>query len=68
MDPRKIKRIVIIAVVLLLALAIGTSCWYTVDEKEQAVVTTFGKAVSYTHLDVYKRQPYAVHGHYARLL
>ena len=60
MDPKKIKRIVILVVVLLLALAVGTSCWYTVDEKQQAVVTTFGKVTDVTEAGIHFKLPLGI--------
>ncbi len=42
-DPVKIRNIVLLAAVAVLVLSIAASCWYTVDDKQQAVVTTFGK-------------------------
>ncbi len=60
MDPRKIKRIVIAAVILLLVIAIGTSCWYTVDEKQQAVVTTFGKVTDVTEAGIHFKLPLGI--------
>lgn len=42
-DGKKVRMFVIIAVIAVIALATASTCWYTVDEKEQAVVTTFGK-------------------------
>ena len=42
-DPAKIRNIVLLAVAAILVLSVAASCWYTVDDKQQAVVTTFGK-------------------------
>ena len=45
----KIKPAVIIAIVLVAVIALASlSCFYTVDDKQQAVVTTFGKVTSIT--------------------
>ena len=60
MEWKKIKRIVILAVVVLLAAAIGTSCWYTVDEKQQAVVTTFGKVTNVTDAGIHFKLPLGI--------
>ena len=41
-DKKKLGRIAVILVVLVAILSVAGSCWYTVDDKQQAVVTTFG--------------------------
>ena len=33
----------IIAVIALLAILVLSTCWFTVNDKQQAVITTFGK-------------------------
>ena len=40
---KKLPKIVLIVVIVLVLLAVVASSWYTVNDKEQAVVTTFGK-------------------------
>jgi len=42
-DPAKLKKIIIVAALILIAVFVASTCWYTVDEQEQAVVITFGK-------------------------
>ena len=60
LEPKKLKRRIILGVVVLLAVAIGTSCWYTVDEKEQAVVTTFGKVTDVTEAGIHFKLPLGI--------
>ena len=60
LEPKKLKRWIILGVVVLLAVAIGTSCWYTVDEKEQAVVTTFGKVTDVTEAGIHFKLPLGI--------
>ena len=60
MDPKKIKNVAIIVVVVILLLAIGMTCWYTVDEKQQAVVTTFGKVTGTTEAGVHFKLPLGI--------
>lgn len=43
-----VKTIVPIVLIVLTVLILGTSCWYTIGEQEQAVLTTFGKAEAIT--------------------
>ena len=42
-DPKKLGKIVLAAIIAILVLILISTCWYTVDEKQQAVITTFGK-------------------------
>ncbi|MBQ7801007.1 MAG: FtsH protease activity modulator HflK [Oscillospiraceae bacterium] len=57
---RKLGRIVLIAVIALI-LAIGSlTCFYTVDDKQQAVVTTFGKVTDITDAGVHFKLPFGI--------
>ena len=59
-DGKKIGRIAVIAAALLiLAIGIGT-CFYTVDDKQQAVVTTFGKVTDITDAGVHFMLPFGI--------
>jgi len=59
-DFSKLTRIItIIAVVILLAALAGT-CFYTVDDKQQAVVTTFGKVTDITDAGVHFKLPLGI--------
>ena len=59
-DGKKIKRIVIVVAVLVV-LVIGIStCFYTVDDKQQAVVTTFGKVTDITDAGLHFKLPYGM--------
>jgi len=53
------KAWIIGAVVLVLAVLIGT-CFYTVDDKQQAVVTTFGKVTGITDAGVHFKLPFGI--------
>ena len=56
----KIKKVVPI-VLLVIVLAIGAfTCWYTVDDKQQAVVTTFGKVTDITDAGVHFMLPFGI--------
>ena len=52
--PGKTIALVIIALAVLL---VAQSCFYTVDDKQQAVVTTFGKVTGVTDAGVHFRLP-----------
>ena len=59
-DWKKYKKIAIIAaVVLLLFIGINT-CYYTVDDKQQAVVTTFGKVTDITDPGLHFKLPFGI--------
>ncbi len=50
--------LIVVAIVVLLSL-IGT-CFYTVDDKQQAVVTTFGKVTDVTDAGVHFKLPFGI--------
>ena len=59
-DFKKIKKIVaVVAAVLLVVIAVST-CFYTVDDKQQAVVTTFGKVTDVTDAGVHFMLPFGI--------
>ena len=56
----KLKPAAIIAIAIVLVLALGAaSSFYTVDDKQQAVVTTFGKVTAITDAGVTSSCPSA---------
>lgn len=59
-DFRKLAKIVT-GVVVAVALLLGVStCFYTVNDKQQAVVTTFGKVTGVTDAGVHFRLPFGI--------
>ena len=61
--PLSFKKIVtiVVSVVLILILMLGAAtCFYTVDDKQQAVVTTFGKVTNVTDAGVHFRLPFGI--------
>ncbi len=59
--PPKLKRGLVVALVLLLVAVIGAgSCFYTVDDKQQAVVTTFGKVTDITDAGIHFKLPFGI--------
>ena len=59
-DPKKFfKRVVTVAVILLIAAGVLT-CFYTVDDKQQAVVTTFGKVTDITGAGLHFKLPFGI--------
>lgn len=55
--PGKTIALVIVALAVLL---VAQSCFYTVDDKQQAVVTTFGKVTGVTDAGVHFRLPLGI--------
>ena len=53
------KRVLVIAVAAMLLIGAGT-CFYTVDDKQQAVVTTFGKVTDVTDAGVHFMLPFGI--------
>lgn len=52
---------IVLAVVLLLVVLTGVgSCFYTVDDQQQAVVTTFGKVTEVTDAGVHFKLPFGI--------
>ena len=59
-DFRRLKRIVTIVAVVIVGLALLGTCYYTVDDKQQAVVTTFGKVTDVTDAGVHLKLPFGI--------
>ena len=53
------KTLLVIFLAMILVAAAGT-CFYTVDDKQQAVVTTFGKVTDVTDAGVHFRLPFGI--------
>ena len=57
----KLKPAAIIAIAIVLVLALGAaSSFYTVDDKQQAVVTTFGKVTAITDAGFHFKLPFGI--------
>ena len=57
----KVKPVAIIAIAVVIALALGaTSCFYTVDDKQQAVVTTFGRVTDIADAGFHFKLPFGI--------
>ena len=59
-NPKKIMRSTVIIVIVAVVLAVASTCWYTVDEKQQAVVTTFGKVTEVTGAGMHFKLPLGI--------
>ena len=58
LDFKKSGRILIAVLLALLVAAAAGNCFYTVDDKQQAVVTTFGKVTDVTNAGVHFKIPF----------
>ena len=59
-DPKKFGKTVVILAVVAVLLIGAFSCFYTVDDKQQAVVTTFGKVTDVTDAGVHFKLPFGI--------
>ena len=59
-DFKRAGRTVIAVAAALLVLAVALTCFYTVDDKQQAVVTTFGKVTDVTEAGVHFKLPLGI--------
>ncbi len=57
---KKLKKMLTVGAVVLLFIVAGTTCFYTVDDKQQAVVTTFGKVTDVTDAGVHFKLPFGI--------
>ena len=59
-DFKKLGRRIVTALVVLILLIGAGTCFYTVDDKQQAVVTTFGKVTDVTEAGVHFKLPFGI--------
>ena len=59
-DFKKLGKIVLIVAVVLFVLVLALTCVYTVDDKQQAVVTTFGKVTDITNAGLHFKLPFGI--------
>ena len=57
---KKIRTIILVSVLALVLLIGSSSCFYTVDDKQQAVVTTFGKVTDVTDAGLHFKLPFGI--------
>ncbi len=57
---KKTVRVAVLVIVLLALFTVISTCWYTVDEKQQAVVTTFGKVTDVTDAGMHFKLPFGI--------
>lgn len=59
-DWKRTGRVALLALIAVAVLGIGTTCWYTVNEKQQAVVTTFGKVTGVNDAGIHFMLPLGI--------
>ncbi len=59
-NGKRVRNIFLIAVAALLLIITVSTCFYTVDDKQQAVVTTFGKVTDVTDAGVHFKLPFGI--------
>ncbi|MBQ5608085.1 MAG: FtsH protease activity modulator HflK [Oscillospiraceae bacterium] len=57
---KKIRNTIIAVAVILVLIIAGTTCFYTVDDKQQAVITTFGAVTEVTDAGVHFKLPFGI--------
>ena len=57
---KKVGRNLLLTVLALILVIGGSTCFYTVDDKQQAVVTTFGKVTDITDAGVHFMLPFGI--------
>ncbi|MPM73450.1 Modulator of FtsH protease HflK [bioreactor metagenome] len=59
-DKEKFKKIAITVVIVVLALILLSTCWYTVKDYQGAVITTFGKATGTASAGIHFKLPFGI--------
>ena len=59
-DSKRIRRITLLVVLAAVLVSLVSTCFYTVDDKQQAVVTTFGKVTDVTDAGVHFMLPFGI--------
>ena len=57
---KKLKNLIKVAFLVIFAIILVSTCFYTVDDKQQAVVTTFGKVTDVTDAGVHFKLPLGI--------
>ena len=59
-DPQKLGTTIAIVVAAIFVFVMAMTCFYTVDDKQQAVVTTFGKVTDITNAGLHFKLPLGI--------
>lgn len=59
-DMKRTGKTILFVLLALVVLTLAGTCYYTVDDKQQAVVTTFGKVTDVTDAGVHFKLPFGI--------
>ena len=59
-DLKRMGKNVLVIILFILVIMMAGTCFYTVDDKQQAVVTTFGKVTDVTDAGVHFKLPFGI--------
>ena len=59
-DFKRAGRTIVVVAIALVLMICASTCFYTVDDKQQAVVTTFGKVTDVTDAGVHFKLPFGI--------
>ncbi|MDY3224899.1 MAG: FtsH protease activity modulator HflK [Candidatus Faecousia sp.] len=59
-DFKRTGKTVLVVVLVLILVSLAGTCWYTVDDKQQAVVTTFGKVTDVVDAGIHFKLPFGI--------
>ena len=59
-DIKRLLKNVLVIWLFMIILGMAGTCFYTVDDKQQAVVTTFGKVTDVTDAGVHFKLPFGI--------
>ena len=62
--PKKVMTVILTAVLAVVLVVGAMTCFYTVDDKQQAVVTTFGKVTDVVDAGVHFKLPFGIQNAY----
>ncbi len=60
LEPGKIVKTVLVIFAVIAAIALVSTCWYTVNDNQQAVITTFGKVTSTSEAGIHFKLPFGI--------
>ena len=59
-NPKKVSRIILAGILLAVVLVGALTCFYTVDDKQQGVVTTFGRVTDTVDPGLHFKMPFGI--------
>ena len=59
-DWKKAKKVIVGIIVAVIVIVTAATCWYTVDDKQRGVVTSFGKVTHVTDAGMHFKLPFGI--------